>query len=53
MGGDGFSKYDLMYDILGIGVAHILDKVWNPKEKRNDIQCRFNRHSFLFTFRIH
>ena len=40
MGGDGFSKYDL-------------DKAWNPGEKKNDIQCRLSRHSFLFTFRIY
>tara|TARA_B100000287_G_scaffold371544_1_gene369644 strand:+ start:152 stop:553 length:402 start_codon:yes stop_codon:yes gene_type:complete len=30
-GGDGFSKYDLYYDIAGIGVAYLIDKVWKPK----------------------
>ena len=27
-GGDGFSKYDLTYDLLGIGIAYALDKLW-------------------------
>ena len=36
-GGDGFSKYDLGYDLLGIGVAYgvdkLWDKIWKNKEK--------------------
>ena len=31
-GGDGFSKYDLYYDVLGIGAAVLIDKWWKPKE---------------------
>ena len=31
-GGDGFSKYDLYYDVVGIGLAYIIDKWWKPKE---------------------
>ena len=31
-GGDGFSKYDLYYDIAGIGIAVLIDKWWKPKE---------------------
>jgi len=31
-GGDGFSKYDLYYNVLGIGTAVMLDKIWKPKE---------------------
>ena len=31
-GGDGFSKYDLYYDVLGIGTAVLIDKWWKPKE---------------------
>ena len=27
-GGDGFSKYDLYYDIAGIGTAYIIDKLF-------------------------
>ena len=33
-GGDGFSKYDLYYDIAGIGLAYAIDKLW--KEKKDD-----------------
>ena len=28
-GGDGFSKYDLGYDLLGIGIAYNIDKIWD------------------------
>ena len=31
-GGDGFSKYDLYYNVLGIGTAVLIDKWWKPKE---------------------
>ncbi len=31
-GGDGFSKYDLGYNLLGIGVAYGIDKLWKPKK---------------------
>ena len=31
-GGDGFSKYDLYYNMLGIGTAVLIDKWWKPKE---------------------
>ena len=41
-GGDGFSKYDLAYDIAGIGVAYLIDRLWKPKEKKNDYTIRFN-----------
>ena len=30
-GGDGFSKYDLYYNVLGIGTAVLIDKWWKPK----------------------
>ena len=30
-GGDGFSKYDLYYNITGIGMAYTLDKLWKGK----------------------
>ena len=29
VGGDGFSKYDLGYNLLGIGIAYGVDKLWN------------------------
>ena len=42
VGGDGFSKYDLGYNLLGIGIAYGIDKLWKPKEKSNDYTIRFN-----------
>jgi len=33
--GDGFSKYDLVYDLLGIGIAYGVDKLWNKIFKKN------------------
>ena len=41
-GGDGFSKYDLAYDIAGIGLAYLIDKLWKPKGNKNDFTIRFN-----------
>ena len=52
-GGDGFSKYDLAYDIAGIGVAFLIDKAWKSKEKRNDFAVGFNNGSISFYYRIH
>ena len=51
IGGDGFSKYDLYYNIAGIGLAYALDKLWKP-EKKNDLKCRLGRNSFSCSFRI-
>ena len=36
-GGDGFSKYDLGYNLLGIGIACGIDKLWDKirKNKKN------------------
>ena len=31
IGGDGFSKYDLGYNLLGIGIAYGIDKLWKKK----------------------
>ena len=52
-GGDGFSKYDLYYDIAGIGLAFLIDKVWEPKEKRNDIAIRYSNDSISLSYRLH
>ena len=52
IGGDGFSKYDLYYNIAGIGAAYVIDKLWKPKEKKNDLNCRLGRNSFVCSFRI-
>ena len=34
-GGDGFSKYDLYYDIAGVGCAYVIDLMWKPKKSKN------------------
>ena len=52
-GGDGFSKYDLYYDIAGIGVAYFIDKFWKPKEKNNDFNIRFNNGGVSFSYRLY
>jgi len=52
-GGDGFSKYDLYYDMAGIGVAFLIDKLWKPKEKNNDFAIGFDNGSFSLCYRLH
>ena len=52
-GGDGFSKYDLAYDIAGIGVAFLIDRVWKSKETRNDFTVGLNNGNISFCYRIH
>ena len=52
-GGDGFSKYDLAYNIAGIGVAYLIDKVWKPKEKESDFIFRFNHNRISLCYRIY
>ena len=52
-GGDGFSKYDLYYDIAGIGIAYLMDKLWKPKENNNDnIQYRFSNDYISISYRL-
>ena len=52
-GGDGFSKYDLMYDIAGILCAYGIDKIWKPKENKNDFRIGFDNTGISFSFRFH
>ena len=51
-GGDGFSKYDLYYDLLGITNAVLIDKIWKPKED-SKWERRFNNNSISFSYRIY
>tara|TARA_R100000322_G_C5316313_1_gene159214 strand:- start:38 stop:430 length:393 start_codon:yes stop_codon:yes gene_type:complete len=51
-GGDGFSKYDLYYDLLGITTAVLIDKIWKPKED-SKWERRFNNNSISFSYRIY
>ena len=47
-GGDGFSKYDLGYDLLGIGIAYGVDKLWDKmfknKEKPFDLSISIYKY---------
>ena len=52
-GGDGFSKYDLAYDLAGIGTAYLIDKLWKPKEGKNDFNIGFNRSGIMLSYRFH
>ena len=50
-GGDGFSKYDLYYNIAGIGLAYTIDKLWKPKEN-SKWERRFNNNTISFYYRL-
>ena len=53
IGGDGFSKYDLYYDIAGIGAAYLIDKSWKPKGNNNgNIQYRFSNNRVSISCRL-
>ena len=49
-GGDGFSKYDLANDIAGISVAFLIDRIWKPKETKNDFRVGFNNGNISFSY---
>ena len=50
-GGDGFSKYDLYYNVLGIGTAVLIDKWWKPKED-SKWERRFNTTNISIHYRL-
>jgi len=50
-GGDGFSKYDLMYDILGIFTAWGIDEIWKPK-KNKGVGIQFKRDGVKVEYRF-
>ena len=52
IGGDGFSKYDLYYNIAGIGLAYALDKLWKLEKKNGNINYRLGWNSFVCSIRI-
>ena len=51
-GGDGFSKYDLYYDILGIGIGYMVDKLWKPKEN-SKWERGFSNNHFSLSYRLY
>ena len=40
--GDGFSKYDLFYNLLGIGTGYIIDNLW----KKKPFDIKFNLYQY-------
>ena len=52
-GGDGFSKYDLYYNVLGIGAAVLIDRLWKPKGKDNELKYRLGWNSICITYRLY
>ena len=51
-GGDGFSKYDLTYNIAGITLAILLDNIWKPKEN-SKWERGFNNNTISFSYRLY
>jgi hypothetical protein len=51
-GGDGFSKYDLMYDILGILTAYGIDKLWKPKEENKGVAVKLDNNRVMFEWKL-
>ena len=43
-GGDGFSKYDLMYDILGILTAWGIDELIKPKKEKKKVDVTLDNN---------
>jgi len=52
IGGDGFSKYDLYYNIAGISLAYVIDKLWKPKEN-SKWERGFSNGYFSLSYRLH
>ena len=48
VGGDGFSKYDLGYDLLGIGTAYLVDKWWDKLFKNK--KKPFNLYNSIYKY---
>ena len=48
--GDGFSKYDLVYDLLGIGIAYgvdkLWDKIWKDKKKKKPFDLTISLYRY-------
>tara|TARA_Y100001963_G_scaffold44970_1_gene63269 strand:- start:1797 stop:2207 length:411 start_codon:yes stop_codon:yes gene_type:complete len=51
-GGDGFSKYDLYYNMAGIGLGFIMDKLWHPKDKPKNYSIGFGGGEIIVSYDI-
>jgi hypothetical protein len=49
-GGDGFSKYDLYYNVAGIGLSYIIDSVWKPKDENLLVSIYKNNFNIFYRF---
>ena len=49
-GGDGFSKYDLYYDIAGISLAYVIDVLWKPN--KNNYKIGFTNKNIYIIYSI-
>ena len=52
IGGDGFSKNDLTYNVSGIILAVLLDQIWKPKEN-SKWERGFNNNTISFSYRLY
>ena len=52
IGGDGFSKYDLTYNVAGIGFAFLVDIIWKPKEN-SKWERGFNNNTISISYRLY
>ena len=50
-GGDGFSRYDLGYDILGILTAYGIDKIWKEKENKG-VSLNIRKDKVMLEYRF-
>ena len=51
-GGDGFSKYDLMYDILGILTAWGIDELWKPKKENKGVALNLGNNKVMLEWKF-
>ena len=51
-GGDGFSKDDLIYDILGILTAYGIDKLWKPKKENKGVALNLGNKKVMLEWKF-
>ena len=51
-GGDGFSKYDLVYDILGILTAWGIDELLKPKKENKGVAVKLDNNKVMFEWKL-
>ena len=51
-GGDGFSKYDLVYDILGILTAWGIDELLKPKKENKGVAVKVDNDRVMLEWKF-